>query len=327
MDFDIYARLVGKSIEAFIMGLEIYNKPTIRYRVEGFSFFICNAWELMLKAQLINIGENIYYDDNNDRTLSLSDCLKKVYTNKHTRIRQNLEKIIDLRNVSTHYITEDYEIKYAPLFQACVINYVEELNRFHDKDITKSIPQNFLTIHATIEPLSNSEIKLKYPARIAEKLIQKSNEIDILSREYDSDKFAINIKQNLYITKKKNEANFTVKIDKESTNLVEKIRELKDPSNTHKYSFKTIITVMNDKIKKENLNIGYDKGFNNYVLTMFIDFYDIKDQEKYSYKHTIGKREEYTYSQLLIDFLLRCIKESRGNFVESLKDGLDNKKR
>ena len=31
--------LVDKSIEAFIMGLEIYNKPTIKYRVEGFSFF------------------------------------------------------------------------------------------------------------------------------------------------------------------------------------------------------------------------------------------------------------------------------------------------
>lgn len=31
-------RLINKSIEAFIMGLEVYNKPTIRYRVEGFSF-------------------------------------------------------------------------------------------------------------------------------------------------------------------------------------------------------------------------------------------------------------------------------------------------
>ena len=26
------------SVEAFIMGLEIYNKPTIKYRIEGFSF-------------------------------------------------------------------------------------------------------------------------------------------------------------------------------------------------------------------------------------------------------------------------------------------------
>jgi len=45
----LYENLLNKSIEAFILGIEIYNKPTIKYRVEGFSFFICNAWELMLK--------------------------------------------------------------------------------------------------------------------------------------------------------------------------------------------------------------------------------------------------------------------------------------
>lgn len=46
-------RLVDKAKEAFVMAIEVYNKPTIRYRLEGFSFFICNAWELMLKAHLI----------------------------------------------------------------------------------------------------------------------------------------------------------------------------------------------------------------------------------------------------------------------------------
>ena len=31
-------KFIEKSIEAFILGLEIYNKPTIKYRIEGFSF-------------------------------------------------------------------------------------------------------------------------------------------------------------------------------------------------------------------------------------------------------------------------------------------------
>ena len=30
----IAERLIDKSIEAFILGLEIYNKPTIKYRIE-----------------------------------------------------------------------------------------------------------------------------------------------------------------------------------------------------------------------------------------------------------------------------------------------------
>ena len=55
----IQEQLLEKSKEAFLMAIEVYNKPTIRYRLEGFSFFICNAWELMLKAHLINKeGEN-----------------------------------------------------------------------------------------------------------------------------------------------------------------------------------------------------------------------------------------------------------------------------
>ena len=107
-------RLVEKNIEAFILNLEIYNKPTIRYRVEGFSFFIVNAWELMLKAELVNRGISIYYKENPSRTLSVSETIKKIYSDRQTRIRLNLEKVIELRNISTHYITEDYELKYVP---------------------------------------------------------------------------------------------------------------------------------------------------------------------------------------------------------------------
>lgn len=46
-------RMLDKSQEAFIMAIEIYNRPSLKYRVEGFSFFMCNAWELMAKAQVI----------------------------------------------------------------------------------------------------------------------------------------------------------------------------------------------------------------------------------------------------------------------------------
>ena len=34
-------KLLEKAKEAFLMAIEVYNKPSIRYRVEGFSFFIC----------------------------------------------------------------------------------------------------------------------------------------------------------------------------------------------------------------------------------------------------------------------------------------------
>ena len=42
---EVKDRLVEKSIESFLMAIEVFNKPTIKYRVEGFAFFVCNAWE------------------------------------------------------------------------------------------------------------------------------------------------------------------------------------------------------------------------------------------------------------------------------------------
>lgn len=316
---NIQERLLEKSKEAFCMSLEIYNKPTIKYRIEGFSFFIVNAWELMLKAELLNRGESIYYKEDPDRTISVNNALSRIYSDKNTRIRLNLEKIIDLRNISTHFITEDYEVKYAPLFQACVLNFVNEIQRFHGVDITKIIAQNFLTISASYEPLTNEQIKLKYPPEIAERFIKQANEIDVLSHEYSSDKFSIDVRQNLYITKKKFESDFKVSVASESENKVAFVKELKDPSDTHKYNYNTVITAVSERLKKKQIKFDYPKGFNSYVLNLVMDFYDVKREAKYAYKHIIGKQEQYTYSQQFIDFVVSEIEKQPSVFVASLK--------
>lgn len=314
-----HKRLIDKSIEAFIMGLEVYNKPTIRYRVEGFSFFIVNAWELLLKSEMIKRGMSIYYKNNQDRTVSVDVAVRKIYPDEHTRIRLNLEKIIELRNISTHYITEDYEQKYVPLFQACVLNYANELMRFEHIDISERIAPNFLTLTTKYEPLTNEQIRMKYSPEVAEKLIQQANEIDVLSSTYDSDKFAINIRQNLYITKKKDEADFKVSIENGSDNKVAIVKELKDPADTHKYTFNTVITAIREKMAKNNIRIDYEKGFNKYVLKLVMDFYDVKSEPKFAYKHEFGKNERYTYSQQFVDFVFDEIKKNPDKFVESLR--------
>lgn len=182
---EIAKKLVDKSIESFILGLEIYNKPTIHYRVEGFSFFVTNAWELMLKSFLIKRdgADSIYFQDNPSRTIDLSKALRKVYTNNKDPLRKNLEKIIDLRNTSTHFITEDYEIIYVPLFQANVINYSRELLKLHGIDITDFIAQNFLTLSISLEFLSDEQIKSKYSAQMAERFIKARNDIEVTEQD------------------------------------------------------------------------------------------------------------------------------------------------
>lgn len=97
------------------------------------------------------------------------------------------------------------------------------------------------------------------------------------------------------------------------------IIDLKDPSDTHKYSYKNVITAVQEKLKKKNIKLGYKSGFTQYVLNLIIDFYDIKQNPKYAYEHVIGNQRSYTYSQQFVDFIVVEIEKSPHNFVESLK--------
>lgn len=186
-------KLVEKSQEAFIMSIEIYNKPTLKYRVEGFSFFICNAWELLLKAYLLKNNRSIYYKDDPSRTYSLEACIKKVLTNTHDPLRQNLGKIIKLRNISTHFITEEYEAIYIPLFQSCVINYTNKLIDYFNIDITEKLGSNFLTISVKLSDISSSVIQARYPKDIADKLLCTKQEIEDSLPDDASPTYAIRV--------------------------------------------------------------------------------------------------------------------------------------
>ena len=114
----LYEGLLEKSIESFKMAIEIYNKPMIKYRVEGFAYYMCNAWELMLKSHMIrqNGKLSIYYPDNPERTLSYENCIQKVFTNNKDPLRLNLEKILELKTTSSSFIVPEYEYIYIPPF-------------------------------------------------------------------------------------------------------------------------------------------------------------------------------------------------------------------
>ena len=175
-----------------------------------------------------------------------------------------------------------------------------------------------MTVSAHYEPLTNEQIKLKYPPEIAQKLIKKANDIDVLNVEFNSDKFAININQKLYITKKKNEADFTIAIDKDSDSKAQIIKDVRDPNNVYKYSYTNVVKVVQDRLNKQNIRLNYKNGFTTHILNLIIDFYDVKDNNDLSFEHVIGNQHNYTYSQKFVDFIINEIKKDPDNFVQFL---------
>ena len=311
------------------MGLEVFNKPTLKYRVEGFAFFVCNAWELMLKAEMVKqLGkDSIYFKDNPERTISISKAIEKVFTNDKDPLRKNLEKIVELRNTGTHFITEEYGIIYAPLFQACVINFRNKMNEFHGVDIAENIPDSFLTLSVNIGDFTDEVIRAKYSTELAEKLISYRNDLAVLEKEESNPKFSIGIRQEVYITKKKGSADFTVAVDNGSDNKVKIVKELKDPSNTHNFSFSNVVKTVNSRLASDSIPFSYTNTagqarttINKADLGLFVNFYDVKSNDAYCYAHkTDGKTSHYTYSSALIDFILAQIKKDPTGVIDALK--------
>ncbi len=306
-------KLINKSKEAFMMAIEVYNKPSIHYRVEGFSFFICNAWELMLKARIIQTsGESaIYFKDKPSRTISLENCIKLVFTNEHAPIRKNLEKIVELRNTSTHYIVEEYEMVYIPLFQACVFNFSNKMLEFHAIDITSIVPENFLTLTVSLRGLNESEIRAKYPLQIAEKLLTMTENINSEITQNNSD-FAIRIDHRYYITKNRSEATDIVSVSKESNDQIRIVKEMKDPNTSFGYNAKRCIREISSRLDRANIklsNQGKPIQFNSYHFNLFVSYYRIKENQKLCYTYKINSTPTYGYSIQAIDFIVGEIKK------------------
>lgn len=320
---NVKQKLIDKSIEAFIMALEIFNKPTLTYRVEGFSFFICNAWELMLKAHIINKdGEKaIFYKNKPDRTISLSDAVGKVYTDVKQPLRINLEEIIKLRDESTHFITEDHESLYTPFFQSCVLNFSQQIKKFHGIEITDYISQNFLVLSVNVSILTNKEIEAKYSKETARKFLKQREELKELRKEYSSNDLHIPLRVEFYQTKKRDEADILYSIKSGSDDSVQFITREINPEDKYNLSRKNVISGVDKQLVSRGITFNYicSKGenrFNDYTLRVISNHYNLYEKCSYTFVNTTR------YSQQLIEEIIDLINQN----PDIINDILDRKK-
>lgn len=301
MEKELITSMLDKSEEAFLMAIEIYNKPTINYRLEGFSFFICNAWELLLKAKMLKENEKIYYHDKPTRTISLTNCITHIFTNDKNPIRKNLEIIISLRNTSTHFIIKELENIYLPFMQACVINYSQKLFEFFERDITNRINSSFLTLAINNEEISEEKILSVYGNNIFEKYCKIKGETDNIISSNQNDKLAIKIDINLKIVKDKNDAQTTFRIAQDGEEPIRIVKELRDTNLTHCFNQKRVRAVIVENLKRKGINIKLTQ----YDFQLICDKFDLKQNEKFFYKHELTN--SWGCSQQLIDFTTNLI--------------------
>lgn len=312
-------KMLDKSQEAFLLAIEIYNKPTIKYRLESFAFFMCNSWELLLKAYIIKTTDisSIYYKDKTDRTISLTDCIKKVFTNDKDPVRKNLEIIVDLRNTSTHFIIQEMENIYLPFLQANTLNYSQKLFDLFGIDITKQIETSFLSLVTNNNTVNETDILSTYGDEIFNRYKKIKTEAITLLENETNNKLAININLNLRVVKNEKDAKLTFSIAKNAEDAVYIIDKVKDINTTYPYSQKNAREIIMKNLKRKEIEINLHQTNFNLLCTKF----DLKNNEDYFYYHALTKR--YVCSQKLIDFVTKLLIEN-SNLIEDIKT--ENKK-
>lgn len=319
MDQKHFEFLKKKSIDSFLLSIEIFNKPTIDYRLEGCVFFLCNAWELMLKAKLLKDGKSIYYPKSS-RTLSLSDCAAKLMTNKKDPVRVNLDIITSLRNTATHDIIPELEIVYLPYLTFCVKAYTEKMYSYLDVNISNYIKNDFLALFTNNNHVNKGEILSKYGQDMNTIFDKKISDINEIVSENVDCEIAYSVDVNLVRVNNKSKADFSFYASKNPKDKnIKYIDRYLDLNQTHSLTFHQVTNEIDRRIKKENIlftplrePIKTKKNpnpniFTTVCLDKIVKKYDIKGNPDFCQSIKNGESLIYKYSPKLIEYIIALI--------------------
>jgi len=288
--------LLEKCEEAYLMALEIINKPTIKYRTEGFCFFICNAWELALKAFIIrreNSIDAINFKHNPSQTLGLAECIESVFTSTTDHTKTNLNMVRNIRNKATHNILPDYDFKFATLFQFCVYSLV----KFMERHFPEYRLNNQITAFVALSNMHNevNSPLLLNPASLLhlsglEKELYDNNAGEVITQTIK-----------LSVTKKSKEADVSFKFTDDAEEKARLIEVPKDANITHPYMAKDVVNMVRESLR---LNNNTTLEFNMHTFNEFVRSKRIKENGSYCYTTQLGNSLRYKYSQKLVDYIV-----------------------
>ena len=297
-------QLLENSIEAYVLALETINRLSIKYRVETFAYLICNAWELLLKAKIIEEAGSkkaIYYKKKRGeprRSLALRECLKKVFTNDNDPTRRNVELIADLRDEATHLVISQVPKDVLALFQACVLNYHRRLNEWWNISLSDRIPVGMITIIYDLSPeqldLSNSVLRRQLDSDTAKYLMEFEAKVRQESEHLGrSAEFSIPVNYKLALVKNVGDADISLATGDVGA-TVGILEVPKDPSKTHPYRQKELV---------EQTNVTLEGAIiNKHDVECVVKVHDVKEKSNFYYQGKV-KGSPGQYSREFVEWM------------------------
>ncbi len=117
--------LIKKAHNSALLAVEIYNKPIISYRTEGFIVMMMIAWTALFHAIFLYKNESIKYrkDDSEEDYFDLRKCVRKFEGKSKKEIEANLSLLIDIRDRIVHRDNTEIDDRLFGYCQACLLNF------------------------------------------------------------------------------------------------------------------------------------------------------------------------------------------------------------
>ena len=305
MRYKLSRKLVLKSNDAFLLSLELYNKPTISYRAESFSLLFSNAWELLLKARLFeqNRGKKLSIFRKKKRnqkreSISLDECLDVVFPKNNDPVKRNIEYISEIRNEAAHLIVQELDPYFSRVFQTGVTNYVSYLFNWFGIDINEKLNPGLVSLISDKDKVPELKIlKTRYNKEDFKSIVEwvkKFKELEKLG-----DQATISIQYSIAIVKNPKKADFVISSGQTGQKTALIIEKFKDPDKSHPFNRRDAIVEIKKRIPKNIKFNEYD--FESYV---FVTGYK-KSNNEYFYKGKYSGAGQY--SQKFIDEFLEAI--------------------
>lgn len=316
--------LLDRSEQAFMLALEIFNKPTIHYRIEGFCFFYTNAWELLAKARIVHTSgkeSTIYYPKKRKqprRSLSLRDAIERVIPNDKDPVRRNIEVVEELRDHATHLLIPELEAIYSGIFQASALNYVNFMRNWFGRDIGGKTTTPLLSLVWDLKDLQPEIIRKRHGNSLLWFLQEQRAQIQDLEKEMGDRQFSISIEYKLVLTKRPSQADITLGAGPGGAIAGQIVEVPKDFSGW--YTQNTAIPEIQKRLKTT-------MTFTRYDFQAVIRKEKIKRADSSAFHYRIPQTGSHLYSPKLVELIVEkmnadpdCLNRARESYSRHLQN-------
>lgn len=189
--------MARSAIAALLAAIEIYNKPTVEYREQTFAILITNAWEVLLKAWIVQRNDNdleSIFDWGKNETIGLKQALGIAPV--PNEVRENIRALALVRNEAIHMgaIPPNIQSKIRAFGTASIHNF----SRLTGSWFKEPVPVSYLL---PVGFMGEAQLAIVTPSKSQTDLLHQLNEISLLGDNTDSE-YVIEIHTQIQISPK-----------------------------------------------------------------------------------------------------------------------------